>query len=148
MKFDLEWMRQYIEGDTPADTLSEGLTHCGFLVETRDASGDSEIWDVEATTNRPDVMCHRGLAREAALAVGARLNDLDTTVEESSQPAGDFVSIEIRDEDLCSRYVGRVLRDVRLVESPAWLKERLERCGVRPINAVVDATNYGLLETG
>ncbi len=148
MRFDLEWMRQHIEGDTDADTLSEALTHCGFLVETRDPSGDSEIWDVEATTNRPDVMCHRGLAREAALAVGARLEALDTTVEESGEPSEGLASIEIRDPDLCSRYVGRVLRGVRLVESPEWLKERLERCGVRPINAVVDATNYVLLETG
>lgn len=148
MKFDLEWMRQYIEDNTSADTLSEGLTHCGFLVETRDPSGDSEIWDVEATTNRPDVMCHRGLAREAALAVGSRLKALDTTVEESGEPAEGLASIEITAEDLCSRYVGRVLRGVRLVSSPDWLKERLERCGVRPINAVVDATNFVLLETG
>ena len=148
MKFDLEWMRQHIEGDCDADTLSEALTHCGFLVETRDAAGDSEIWDIEATTNRPDVMCHRGLAREAALAVGARLKALDSTVEESGETAQTLASIEIRDEDLCSRYIGRVLRGVRLVESPDWLKERLERCGVRPINAVVDATNYVLLETG
>jgi len=148
MKFDLEWMRQHIESDTDADTLSEALTHCGFLVETRDPSGQSEIWDVEATTNRPDVMCHRGLAREAALAVGARLKDLDSTVKESGEAAGALASIEIRDEDMCSRYVGRVLRGVRLVESPDWLKERLERCGIRPINAVVDATNYVLLETG
>lgn len=148
MKFDFEWMRQHIDGDADADTLSEALTHCGFLVETRDVSGDSEIWDVEATTNRPDVMCHRGLAREAALAVGARLKTIDTTVEESGDGAGGFVSIEIRDPDLCARYVGRVLRGVRLVESPEWLKERLERCGIRPINAVVDATNYVLMETG
>ena len=73
MKFDLEWMRQSIDGAADADTLSQALTHCGFLVETRDPSGESEVWDVEATTNRPDVMCHRGLGREAALAVGARL---------------------------------------------------------------------------
>ncbi len=148
MKFDLEWMRQHIEGGPEADTLAEALTHCGFLVETRDASEDSEIWDIEATTNRPDVMCHHGMAREAALAVGARLKVMDSTVEESGEPAQDLASIEIRDEDLCSRYVGRVLRGVRLVESPDWLKQRLERCGVRPINAVVDATNYVLLETG
>ncbi|RLE35820.1 MAG: phenylalanine--tRNA ligase subunit beta [Acidobacteria bacterium] len=148
MKFDLEWLRQHIDGDTDADTLSEGLTHCGFLVETRDPSGQSEIWDVEATTNRPDVMCHRGLAREAALAVGARLKALHTMVEETGEPAETLASVEIQAEDLCSRYVGRVLRGVRLVESPDWLKERLERCGIRPINAVVDATNYVLLETG
>lgn len=148
MKFDLEWMRRHIDGDANADTLADALTHCGFLVETRDSSGDSEIWDVEATTNRPDVMCHRGLAREAALAVGAPLKALDTMVEESGDPAEGIVSVEIQDPDLCPRYVGRVLRGVRLVESPNWLKERLERCGVRPVNAVVDATNYVLLETG
>ncbi len=148
MKFDLEWMRSHIDSDADADRLAEALTHCGFLVETRDMAGDSEIWDVEATTNRPDVMCHRGLAREAALAVGGTLRPLHSSVTEKGEPAGTLASIEITAPDLCSRYVGRVLRGVRITESPDWLKERLERCGVRPINAVVDATNYVLLETG
>ncbi len=148
MKFDLEWLRQHIEGDTEADTLAEALTHCGFLVETRDVVGDSEVWDIEATTNRPDVMCHRGLAREAALATGSQLAPLDSAVEEEGEPAENLVDVEVVDLDLCSRYVGRVLRGVRLVESPNWLKERLERCGIRPINAVVDATNYVLMDLG
>ncbi len=130
------------------DTLATKLTDCGFLVETRDVVGDTEVWDVEATTNRPDVMNHRGLARELAVAVGGKLTALDATVVEGDEQASALVDIEIEDVDLCSRYVGRVIRGVQLVDSPQWLQDRLERCGVRPINAVVDATNYVLLETG
>ena len=148
MKFDLEWMLQHVDTAADADTLATRLTDCGFLVETRDVVGETEVWDVEATTNRPDVMNHRGLARELAVAVGGRLKALDATVPEGDEQASSLVKIEIEDADLCSRYVGRVICGVHMVASPEWLQARLERCGVRPINAVVDATNYVLLETG
>ena len=148
MKFDLGWMQSYLENEVEADVLSESLTHCGFLVETRDTAGDSEIWDMEATTNRPDVMCHRGMAREAAIATGSQLKALEILLDEGEELAADLASVEIQAPDLCRRYVGRVLRGARLVASPKWMQERLENCGVRPINAVVDVTNYVLLESG
>ncbi|MCD4748945.1 MAG: phenylalanine--tRNA ligase subunit beta [Thermoanaerobaculales bacterium] len=148
MKFDLEWLREYLETDADADTLAERLTHCGLLVETRDEVDSTEVWDIEVTTNRPDAMNHRGLAREAAVAVKGRLKTLQHELEETTESAQELAAVEIRDPDLCSRYVARVIRGVRLIPSPQWLQDRLERCGVRPINAIVDATNYVLLETG
>lgn len=148
MKFDMGWMQSYLEEEVEADVLSESLTHCGFLVETRDTAGETEVWDMEATTNRPDVMCHRGMAREAAVATGKPLKALDVSLDESDELGADSASVEIQAPDLCRRYVARILRGAKLVESPAWMQRRLENCGVRPINAVVDATNYVLLETG
>jgi len=148
MKFDLGWMQSFLEEEVEADTLAEALTHCGFLVETRDRVDSGEVWDMEATTNRPDVMCHRGMAREAAVATDNTLRPLATAVEEGRDLSADLASVEIQAPELCRRYVARVLRGVKLVESPKWLRDRLENCGVRPINAVVDATNYVLLETG
>lgn len=148
MKFDLGWMQSYLESPIEAKSLSEALTHCGFLVETRDVAGNTEIWDMEATTNRPDVMCHRGMAREAAVATGVGLKDLQIDLREGDDLSADLASVEIEAPDLCRRYVGRVLRGARLVESPGWMQERLENCGIRPINAIVDVTNYVLLETG
>ncbi len=148
MRFDLAWLRDELEGAPAADVLAERLTDCGFNVEVREPSGSSEIWDVDVTTNRPDAMSHRGLAREAAVATGATLKALKVEVEESGEPASSLVSVEIEAPELCSRYVARVIRGVRIGPSPLWLQEGLERCGVRPINNVVDATNYVLLRLG
>jgi len=148
MRFDLQWLRDELEDAPHADVLAERLTACGFNVEVREPSGGSEIWDVDVTTNRPDAMNHRGLAREAAVATGAVLKALRAEVEESGDPASELVSVEIEAPELCSRYVARVIRGVHIAPSPAWLQEGLERCGVRPINNVVDATNYVLLRLG
>jgi phenylalanyl-tRNA synthetase beta chain len=148
MKFDLSWLSELLDPAPAADTLADRLTACGFLVETRDRVGDTEVWDVEVTTNRPDAMNHRGLAREAAVAVGATLRPVTIELEESAEATAELASVRIDDPELCSRYVARVVRGVKVVESPDWLKRRLETCGVRPVNAVVDATNYLLLELG
>ncbi|NOZ79786.1 MAG: phenylalanine--tRNA ligase subunit beta [Acidobacteria bacterium] len=148
MRFDAEWIRELLEGAPGRDELASKLTACGFNVEVREPDGDSEIWDVDVTTNRPDAMNHRGLAREAAVACGARLKPLEPGLEESGEAASDLVSVEIEAPELCGRYVARVVRGVRMAESPQWLAQRLERCGIRPINAIVDATNYVLMELG
>jgi phenylalanyl-tRNA synthetase beta chain len=148
MKFDLEWLTDLLDGAPNPDTLSNRLTACGFLVETRDSIGDTEVWDVEVTTNRPDAMNHRGLAREAAVATGAALRPLSIELKESDEAAHELAKIRIDEPELCSRYVGRIVRGITMTESPDWLKTRLQTCGVRPINAVVDATNYLLLELG
>jgi len=137
-----------MDGAPGRDEVAERLTACGFNVEVREPDGDSEIWDVDVTTNRPDAMNHRGLAREAAVACGAALRPLEAGPDEGEEPASAAVSVAIEAPELCSRYVARVVRGVRVVESPEWLKTRLERCGIRPINAIVDATNYVLLELG
>ena len=148
MKFDLSWLSELLDGAPDGDTLAERLTACGFLVETREPNEGSETWDVEVTTNRPDAMNHRGLAREAALATGATLRPLAIGLEEVDEAAADLASVRIEEPELCSRYVARIVRGIKMVGSPDWLRHRLEACGVRPINAVVDATNYLLLELG
>jgi len=148
MKFDLGWLTEILEDSPEADELADRLTACGFLVEIREPADGSEVWDVEVTTNRPDAMNHRGLAREAAVATGAGLRPLVVELEEIDEPAADSASVEIEAPELCSRYVARVVRGISIGESPDWMARRLEACGVRPINAVVDATNYVLLELG
>lgn len=148
MRFDSNWLLEHLTDPPEAGEVADRLTACGFNVETREASGDSEIWDIEVTTNRPDAMNHRGLAREAAVATGAGLRPIELDFEETSEDASSLATIEIDAPEMCSRYVGRVVRGVKIVSSPEWLRQRLERCGVRPINAIVDATNYILLEFG
>jgi len=148
MKFDSSWLIDLIDGDPDAELLSDQLTDCGFLVELREPGEGAEIWDVEVTTNRPDAMNHRGLAREAAVATGLRLKPVSIALTESGEEAADLASVEIADPAICTRFAARVIRGVRQVPSPEWLQRRLINSGVRPINAVVDVTNYVLLELG
>ena len=70
MKFDLDWLRELVDRAADPDAIAERLTACGFFVELRERDGDGEVWEVEVTTNRPDAMNHRGLARELAVATG------------------------------------------------------------------------------
>ena len=148
MRFDAGWLGEHLETAGDLDVLAERLTACGFLVEIREAVADTEVWDVEVTTNRPDVMNHRGLAREAAVASGVGLKPIECGLEEADERASDLAAVDIIEPELCTRYVARIVRGVRIEESPLWLQRRLERCGIRPINAVVDATNYVLLDLG
>jgi phenylalanyl-tRNA synthetase beta chain len=148
MIFDSDWLTELLDGAPDLDTLADRLTDCGCLVELRETGEGAEKWDVEVTTNRPDAMNHRGLAREAAVAASCRLKSIEFDLEEGDEDASSLGTIEIVDPDLCSRYVGRVIRGVKVGPSPEWLQRRLNNCGVRPINSVVDATNYVLLELG
>ena len=148
MIFDSDWLTEYLDGAPDLDTLAKRLTDSGCLVELREKGDGAEKWDVEVTTNRPDAMNHRGLAREAAVAVGGRLLPLDFELSECTEDATKLATVEIADPALCPRYVARVIRGVSVGPSPGWMQRRLLNCGVRPINAVVDATNYVLLELG
>jgi phenylalanyl-tRNA synthetase beta chain len=148
MKFESQWLYELLDGAPPPDELSARLTASGFLVELREPGDGAEIWDVEITTNRPDAMNHRGLAREAAIASGAGLKPLEFELEEDDEDASSLAAVEIAGDAPCARYVARVIRGVRVGPSPAWMQRRLANCGVRPVNAVVDVTNYVLLELG
>lgn len=107
------------------------------------------IIDFEITSNRADCFSILGLAREAAATVGSKFNKpLVNVKEEGLNNASDYISVEIHDSDLCSRYAARVVTDVKISSSPLWLKQRLMAAGVRSINNIVDITNYVMLEYG
>jgi len=118
---------------------------------------DDVTMDIEITANRGDLLSHLGIARELAHAgKGIALipdlpNDPSIALAYERNPKearSGSVGIRIEDPDLCSRYLGVVIRGVSVGESPAWLQERLRGAGARPINNVVDATNYVMLELG
>lgn len=118
---------------------------------------DDTTLEVEITANRGDLLSHTGLARELAHLgegrvvlpelPGASLGQLEYTRAPGRVASGD-VSVEIQDTDLCPRYLGAVVRGVKIGPSPLWLQRRLRGAGARPINNVVDATNYVMLELG
>jgi len=109
---------------------------------------DDPIIEFEITPNRPDCLSMLGMARETSATFDKSLNLPDLSIESEVDDVSDYVSIEIEDEDLCSRYAGRVIKDVEIKESPTWLQLALMKAGVRPINNVVDITNYSMLEYG
>jgi phenylalanyl-tRNA synthetase beta chain len=106
------------------------------------------VLEVEAFANRPDLLSIIGVAREIAAALGTRMRLPDTSLIEDEQDASDAASIEIEDLDLCPRYIGRIIEDVRVGPSPLWMVIRLLRAGIRSVNNIVDITNYVMVETG
>ena len=107
------------------------------------------VLEIEVTPNRPDCLSVYGVAREVAAA--AKLPLAPPPVDEppvSGAPADMAIAVEIADPDLCARYGARVIRGVTVGASPAWLKARLTHAGMRPINNVVDVTNYAMLAVG
>ncbi|NLW55371.1 MAG: phenylalanine--tRNA ligase subunit beta [Firmicutes bacterium] len=107
---------------------------------------DDHVLVLELTPNRADCYGMLGIAREVAAITGVEVKLPDLRVEEATEPIEEFVSIEVQDEELAPRYAGRVLLDLKLGESPLWLKARLLAAGMRPINNMVDLTNYVMLE--
>ncbi len=108
------------------------------------AAGDT--FEVEVTANRGDCLSMLGVAREIAAGSGERVTEPSIAYDEAPTP--NPVRVEIRDAELCARYTATVIRGVRIAPSPAWLRQRLEAAGQRPINNVVDVTNYVMLEYG
>ena len=106
------------------------------------------ITEFEITSNRADCLSITGLAREAAATFGAELKMPEISVKNTHGDVNDFLKVEIKDSDLCYRYAGAVVENVRIKPSPRWMRERLRACGVRPINNIVDITNFVMLELG
>lgn len=106
------------------------------------------VVDFEITPNRPDCLSMIGMARETAATLGGKLNYPETNCLREEGKARDYIDIEIRKPALCNRYVGRVVTNVNIEASPLWLQKRLMYAGMRPINNIVDITNYVMLEYG
>ena len=130
--------------------------HEGILVLLPDAPvgtplanymGDT-VFNLEVTPNRPDCLSIIGIAREVAALTGESLRLPEISYAEIIPPAEKAVTVEIRSQDLCPRYCAGLLTGVKVAESPPWLQNRLLTCGMRPINNIVDITNYVMLEYG
>ena len=106
------------------------------------------LWDLEVNANRPDAMSVAGVARDLAAALGVEFRFPDYEIETTDESVDGLLDITIEDPELCGRFVATVLRNVTVGESPAWMQERLTQLGMRPINSIVDISNYVMLELG
>ncbi|HEX3075721.1 MAG TPA: phenylalanine--tRNA ligase subunit beta [Lachnospiraceae bacterium] len=104
------------------------------------------VFEYEITSNRVDCFSVIGLAREAAATFGKEFIPPVVEVKENSEKTSDYISVEVQDKDLCPRYVARVVKNVKIGPSPKWMQRRLAACGIRPINNLVDITNYVMEE--
>lgn len=130
--------------------------HTGILVLPPDSPlgapleqvlGDA-ILDIKVTPNRPDCLSVLGIAREVAALTGQAVREPDLSYPEAGAPLAGRATVEIEDAALCPRYCASLVEGVSVGPSPAWMQERLAACGMRPINNVVDITNYVMLEYG
>ncbi len=141
-----------------ARELGMGEDHSGLLIlqgepplgaDAKALLGlDDVIFEVSITPNRGDWASMIGVAREVAARFGKTVRIPEITLTESPTPASSLSSVTIEDAELCPRYIGRVLRNVTIKPSPEWMCRCLIAAGQRPINNIVDITNYVLLETG
>lgn len=146
MKISYNWLGELVTLTLKPKELAERLTMAGLAVEGIEPIRDDHILDFDLTSNRPDALCHLGIAREAALVCGTSLTPRAMKLNESSESAESAAAVEILDSDLCPRYAARIVRSVKVGPSPKWLAERLESIGQRPVNNIADITNYVMFE--
>jgi phenylalanyl-tRNA synthetase beta chain len=140
------------------DELELSNDHSGIIVLPEDmeagtplteAMGFNDIiLEVAITPNRPDALSHIGVARDLSAIYSRPLNVPSVNIKESDKKCEDFAAVEIEDEVNCPRYSAKVILDTKVEESPEWLKERISKIGLRPINNIVDITNFIMYETG
>lgn len=120
---------------------------CG--TDMREVLGlDDYIIDFKITANRPDCNCFLGVAKEASVVLGTAYHPPVPTYKTSGEDIKDYIDVEVKNYDLCPRYMGRVVKNLRIKPSPVWMQKAIIASGMRPINNIVDITNFVMLETG
>ena len=148
MKYSWNWLSTFVEIDIEPEELASRLSMIGLEVESVRSTGDDCIFDIDVTTNRGDCLSMLGLSREIAALLGKRVTLPPMTYTETENRTSDLVQVKVEAPELCPRYCGKVVKGVKIASSPQWLTERLLAVGLRPINSVVDITNFVLAELG
>lgn len=148
MRISYNWLKELCPFDLSTARLCDMLSGAGLCVDTYEPLGDDWSIDVEVTSNRPDCLSMLGIAREVAALVGVRVKHPAIRLAESDEAVASCAGLEVLDRDLCPHYTARVVRNVTVAPSPDWMLKRLTACGLRPVNNVVDITNYVMLEMG
>lgn len=150
MRVSFDWLKDLIESKIEANKARDFLTMAGLeIASSADIEGD-HVMEIEVTPNRPDCLSVLGIARELSAASGMPVK-LPESVRKNYMKKGGArggVRIEILDKNACTRYIGCIMKNVKVAPAPKWLSQRLGAMGVRSVNNIVDITNYALFELG
>ncbi len=147
MKISRDWLREFVAVDLTRQELVDKLTMIGLVPDTVEEKDGDLILDLETYANRPDTLGHLGVAREIGAMLDLPLIEKDWPLAELPEATTDIADVQIVAEALCPRYCGLVVRNVPVGPSPGWLRRRIEAMGLRPVNNVVDVSNYILFAT-
>ena len=109
---------------------------------------DDVIFDINVTANRPDCMSVIGIARELSALTGKPIKKQDLSYKTNNEDINKYLAVEVQNKELCPRYMASVVKNIKIEKSPKWLRARLVSVGIKPINNIVDITNYVLMEYG
>lgn len=144
MKIPFEWVKDFVKTKRTAAETADRLSMAG----TEISSCANNVLEVEVLPNRGDCLSVTGIAREICAIEGKTLKKTKVKLKEIKKRTSSAASVEVREKDLCPRYMARVIKGARVGHSPEWMQKRLIEAGMRPISSIVDVTNYVMLETG
>jgi phenylalanyl-tRNA synthetase beta chain len=155
MKVSLNWLKDFVDVKISPKVLAKKLTMAGLEVGSIEEHGKDAIFEMEITANRPDCLSILGIAQEVAAITGQKLKPLKARSRKSHSKKSRQSAIrlkpgyiKIEDKKDCAFYRGCLITDVKIGQSPEWLRNRIESVGIRPVNNVVDITNCCLMEYG
>ena len=148
MKFSYNLLKKYVDIKLTPEELAEVLSAKTAEVEQIDKVGGDSIMEIKILYNRGDLLSHYGMAREIAALTGGKLENLDLDYAETNEKTSDLIKVEIENPELCPRYTAQVIKNVKIGDSPKWLKDILVSLGLKSINNIVDVVNYVMIEMG
>jgi len=148
MKISYNWLKDFIDIKKSPEKLANDLSLFGHEAEHIEKLNSDTIFDLEITPNRGDCLSVLGIAREISALYNIKLkkDKLKFNIKESVLDKN--IKLEVLDKNLCPRYTARIIENIEIKPSPKWLQQRLKSYGFRPINNIVDATNYVMIATG
>jgi len=147
MKISLNWLKEYLDIKLFPKELVEKMNSIGLLVDQWEEKDGDVVLELETYANRPDTLGHLGVARELAASLGIPIKDRKFPLVEAPENISDAFDVQVLEEDLCPRYCGMIVKDLKVGPSPSWLIKRIHSMGLSPVNNVVDVTNYILFST-
>ena len=158
MIFSYNWLKEYLQGKVPtAEKVADLLCFHSFEIEGLEKKGNDWLIDIDVLPNRAhDCFSHIGIAREVAILTGAKFvlpsfkkgSKKQPIKAKTSKGFSEEVALKVENKVDCPRYTAQVISNVKVGDSPKWLKDKLSLLGLKPINNIVDITNYVMLETG
>lgn len=151
MIFSYNWLQSFFEKRLPnPQKLGELLTLHSFEVQKIEKRGNDWVFDIDVTPNRADCFSHLGMAKECGAILNSKLKSQKSKPQPKTKNLDikNFITIEVKSKTDCPRYTAKVILGVKVKPSPKWIQERLISCGLQPIDNIVDATNYVMLEVG